>query len=367
MCQWLPASQGATNCSDCNSENPQYFNPNYEIFVCRNCAQIHEEIKCKKGKLKSVKTETLSEDRLRGALSGQGNVKVNGRQERFLPAYYPKQGDMTPQDIRKEFITHKYVKETFCTHGAFLKYAPSTGRMEGVLEKKGKDKSVWKLRHFVLTPLTIEYFTESGHSEPKCRLPLSQLELHLEECERTRSCLVLTHLSDTGVSGRKYYVRTAGVDLLFDWYFALLTAQAAKAAIFYGTLSRAGVGVVSEAKSVSKTGQLYKVGTHNFDMWRKRWFSVNQTHVTYCANKLSALPQGDFKLGPPENGYRVEVGVTHRIPAPTSHTFQIVTPERTYKLCADTSEERDSWLHVFSCVIENYTESEEDLKHCKSI
>ena len=319
-----------------------------------------------KGKLKSVKTENLSEDRLRAALTGQGNIKVNGRQERFLPAYYPKQGESTPQDIRKEFITHKYVKETFCTHGAFLKYVPGTGRMEGVLEKKGKDKSVWKPRHFVLTPLSIEYFIEGGHSEPKCRLPLCQLELHLEACERTRSCLVLTHLSDTGSSGRKYYVRAAGVDLLFDWYFALLTAQAAKTAMYYGTMSRAGVGVVSEAKSVSKSGQLYKVGTHSFDIWRKRWFSINQTHVTYSANKLSALPQGDFTLGPPEKGYKVEVGVTHKMPAPSSYTFQIVTPERTYKLCAETSEERDSWMHAFYCVIENDLDSE-DIKFSNSI
>ena len=366
MCEWLPATQGATNCSDCNSENPQFFNPNYEIFICRNCAQMHEEIKCKKGKLKSVKTDSLSEDKLRVAFAGQGNVKVNGRQERFLPAYYPKQGDNTPQDIRKEFITHKYVKETFSTHGAFLKYLPATGRMEGVLEKKGKDKSIWKLRHFVLTPLTIEYFTETGHTEPKRRLPLSQLELHLETCERARSCLVLTHLSDTGCSGRKYYVRTTGVDLLFDWYFSLLAAQAAKVAKFYGTLSRAGVGVVSEAKCVSKSGQLYKVGTHSFDIWRNRWFSINHTHVTYSANKMSALPQGDFTLGPHEKGYRVEAGVTHRIPAPSSHTFQVITPDRIYKLCANTREERDSWIQAFSCVIDNYMDSY-DVKFSESI
>ncbi|KAI6654967.1 Arf-GAP with dual PH domain-containing protein 1-like [Oopsacas minuta] len=353
MCEWLEAAQGTTNCADCNSENPKYYNPNYQIFVCMSCAQIHEEIQCKRGTLKSQRLEVLSEGKKGQAVRGEGNVKVNGKYERFLPLYYPKQGDMTPPDIRKEFITHKYVKETFCTNGNYLKYTPASGGMEGVLEKKGKDKSLWKSRHFVLTPVSIKYFLETGQSEPKSCLPVSQLEIHLEMCDRTRSCLVLTHLSDSGASGRKYYVRTAGGDLLFDWYFALLTAQSAKDSKHRGTLSRAVVGLVSQSKKVSKSGQLYKVGTHSFDIWRKRWFSINASHVTYSANKLSALPQGDFMLGPDYEGYAVEMGATHKMPAPTKYTFQLVTPDRTYKLCADTYEDRESWMYAFNCAIEN--------------
>ncbi|KAI6654966.1 Arf-GAP with dual PH domain-containing protein 1-like isoform X2 [Oopsacas minuta] len=209
--------------------------------------------------------------------------------------------------------------------------------MEGVLEKKGKDKSLWKSRHFVLTPVSIKYFLETGQSEPKSCLPVSQLEIHLEMCDRTRSCLVLTHLSDSGASGRKYYVRTAGGDLLFDWYFALLTAQSAKDSFSS-----------SSQMDVYRMGNLYKAGAQSFDMWRLRWFSLNGAHVTYSSEKLSAKPRGDFMMGPMSKGFKVESGVTHRIPAPTSFTFQVLTGGRTYKLCAETAEERDSWIDAFS-------------------
>ena len=329
----LTCSANNPNCADCNADNPLWYNFHQGVFVCTQCSGVHRGLPSRGVRVKSVDLDNWTQEEVLEVASKEDNKSVNERLEMFLPAYYPKQGDMTPQDIRKEFITHKYVKETFCTHGAFLKYAPSTGRMEGVLEKKGKDKSVWKLRHFVLTPLTIEYFTESGHSEPKCRLPLSQLELHLEECERTRSCLVLTHLSDTGVSGRKYYVRTAGVDLLFDWYFALLTAQAAR----FNFLSPAPV-------KGARLGTLYKVGAHSFDLWKPRWFCLQGTRVTYSTDKLSAAIQGDFRLCPAD---RVETGVCHKIHPPTKFTFQVVTPSRTYKLCAESAQEREGWIEAF--------------------
>ena len=367
MCEWLAVAQGATNCADCNAENPNYFNPNYEIFVCRECAQIHESIICKKGHLKSVRVDTMSTDKQQQAVSAEGNVKVNGKLERFLPVYYPKQGESTPPDLRKEFITHKYLRETFSTHASFLKYPPASGRMEGPLEKKAKDKSTWKPRHFVLSSLSIEYYLELGHWEPKSRVPLSQLELHLEEWEKGRSCLVLTQLSDTGASGRKYYVRSVSEgrdpDQLFDWYFALLTAVSLTNSTYKGTLSRAVVGLISESKHVTKSGVLYKVGTHALDIWRKRWFSINGTHVTYSASKLCAMPQGDFTLGAVHSGYRVEVGVSHRVRAPSLFTFQIVTPGRTYKLCAESEEDRDSWMLAFSGGIDNG----DDFKYSNSI
>ena len=355
MCEYLSVVQGSTNCADCNTNNPKFFNPNYEIFVCRDCALIHESISCEKGRLKSVRIDTMSEDKQQQAINSEGNVKVNGKLERFLPAYYPKQGDATPPDIRREFIAHKYLRETFSSHANFLKYRAASGQMEGFLEKKAKDKSLWKPRYFVLSPACIEFYLEAGQTDPKSRLPLSQTELHLEQCVRGRSCLVLTHLSDTGTSGRNYYVRSvlgSVTDQLFDWYFAFLTAQAARQTAYNGTLSRAVFGYVSESKGTNKSGVLYKVGAHSLDLWRKRWFSINGNHVTYSVNKLSALPQGDFMLGPVCEGYRVETVVSHKVPSPTRFTFQIVTPDRIYKLCAETEADMDRWMEVFSEAID---------------
>ena len=333
----LTCSANNPSCADCNAASPMWYDFHQGVFVCTQCAGVHRGLPTKGVRVKSVDLDNWTQEEVREVESRGDNKSVNELFERFLPAYYPKQGDNTPQDIRKEFITHKYVKETFSTHGAFLKYLPATGRMEGVLEKKGKDKSIWKLRHFVLTPLTIEYFTETGHTEPKRRLPLSQLELHLETCERARSCLVLTHLSDTGCSGRKYYVRTTGVDLLFDWYFSLLAAQA----MMHSSPSPV------PAKG-SKVGTLYKIGSHSFDLWKPRWFCLQGNRVTYSTDKLSAVIQGDFILNPAD---RVEAGVAHKIHPPTKFTFQVVTPYRTYKLCAETGQDRDDWMEAFLAAI----------------
>ena len=365
MCEWLAVAQGITKCADCNSDNPNFFNPNHQIFVCRECAQIHETLSYQKGRLKSVRLDTMSKDKQQQAIVAEGNISVNGKLERFLPVYFPKQGEATPPDLRREFITHKYLKGTFCTHASFLKYGPASGRMEGLLEKKGKDKSLWKPRYFVLSPLSIEYYLEFGQTEPKSRLPLSQVELHLERCVRERSCLVLTHLSHAGVSGRKYYLR-GEPSQLFDWYFAFLTAKAARDSAYNGTLARAVFGV-SQSKSAFKSGNLYKVGTHLFDLWRKRWFSINGTHITYCSSKLAAMPQGDFVLGPGYKGYRVETGLSHKVPPPTRFTFQIVTPDRTYRLCAETEEDRDTWVEAIESAIDSAIDNDGEFRFCHSI
>lgn len=355
MCEAFPIAQGATNCADCNSENPSFFNPNYEVFLCRSCAQIHEEIKCEKGKGKSVRLDSLNEAKQIQAKQADGNIKVNGRFERFLPNFFTKSGDATSSDIRREYILHKYIRETFLTHAQFQKYEQSVARMEGALEKKGKDKSVWKERHFVLSPLAIEYFIEKEQIEPKGSIPISQMELHVE-CQRGVSCLVLTHLSHKGASGRKYYVRSllGGKDSsqLFDWYFALLGAQQKCDGSISATMSRAVLGSFGESMRITKSGTLYKVGTGSMDIWRRRWFALNGTHVTYATDKLSALPQGDFQIGSESSGYRVEDTVSHKIRAPSKFTFQVVTPERTYKLCAESGKERDEWMEVFSRAME---------------
>ena len=334
-------------CADCNAPNPTWYNFNQGVFVCVYCAGVHRGLPTQGVRVKSVELDNWTESEIREVELSCNNEIVNGKLERFLPVYYPKQGESTPPDLRREFITHKYLRETFSTHASFLKYPPASGRMEGSLEKKGKDKSIWKPRHFVLSHLSIEYYLELGQSEPKSRVPLSQLELHLEEWERGRSCLVLTQLSGTGASGRKYYVRSVSEgrdpDQLFDWYFALLTAINASYSIS-NSLSYVRI-------EESKNGNLHKVGSHTFDCWKLRWFSLNGTHLTYSVNKLSALSQGDFKIGPASKGYRVEVGVSHRVRAPSRFTFQIVTPDRVYKLCAESEEDRDSWMMVLNRII----------------
>ena len=327
-------------CADCNAPKPTWYNFNQGVFVCVQCAGVHRGLPNQGVRVKSVDLDNWTEEEVREMEMSCSNEIVNERLEKFLPVYFPKQGEATPPDLRREFITHKYLRGTFCTHASFLKYGPASGRMEGLLEKKGKDKSMWKPRYFVLSPLSIEYYLEFGQTEPKSCLSLSQVELHLERCVRERSCLVLTHLSHAGVSGRKYYLR-GEPSQLFDWYFALLTAKAASDSV---TIS-------NSVRVEAKNGNLYKVGGQSYNCWKLRWFSLNGSHITYSVDKLSALPQGDFNLGPASKGYRVEAGVSHKIRSPTRFTFQVVTPDRTYKLCAKSGEERDSWMETFSSVI----------------
>ena len=335
-------------CADCNATRPTWYNFHQGVFLCVHCAGVHRGLPTEGVRVKSVDLDNWTEVEVRRVELSCSNEAVNGKLERFLPAYYPKQGDATPPDIRREFIAHKYLRETFSSHANFLKYRAASGQMEGFLEKKAKDKSLWKPRYFVLSPACIEFYLEAGQTDPKFRLPLSQTELHLEQCVRGRSCLVLTHLSDTGTSGRNYYVRSvlgSVTDQLFDWYFAFLTAQAA---------SDSPPNAISP-KLESKNGNLYKVGGQSFSSWKLRWFSINGGHITYSVNKLSPWPQGDFKLGPASEGYRVETGVSHKVRSPTRFTFQLVTPARTYKFCADTGEEMENWINTLSGAIQSYS------------
>ena len=348
----LALAKSNPNCADCGSLDATWFNFHLKVFVCVNCAGVHRGINLEGVRVKSVELDKWSVAEVAEAENSGGNDTMNEQLESFLPYFYHKLGAITAPEIRKEFILHKYVKHTFRNLEHFSQYLASAGKLVGSLEKKGKDKSVWKERHFILTPLHIQYYIEKGQSVAKGAIPLSQLEFHLETHEFAPSCLVLNQLTASGVSGRRYYVRglRSGRDSaqLFDWYFALLAAHSATEDTSIGLFSaQPQLG----PEFTRKSGNLYKVGAHRADLWKERWVVLNGSHLTYSKDQMSHAPQGDIRIGSADQGFRVEAGTNHLVRAPTRFTFQLVTPSRTYKLCADSSDDMNGWLETFARII----------------
>ena len=101
------------------------------------------------------------------------------------------------------------------------------------------------------------------------------------------------------------------------------------------------------------SGWLEKVGEHKNDIWRRRWFTLFNTHVTYSETPLSPSPKGHFYLGPDTKGYSVDTlkSKNHLLSPPNGFIFRVVTPGRLYHLCAKSDAMSRDWINVLSNVI----------------
>ena len=104
----------------------------------------------------------------------------------------------------------------------------------------------------------------------------------------------------------------------------------------------------------TKSGWLEKAGEHRNDMWRVRWFTIYNTHVTYSETALSAYPKGHFNLGAETMGYSVDTlkPKNHILSPVNGFIFRVVTPGRVYHLSAETENIRNEWIGVISKVID---------------
>jgi hypothetical protein len=83
-------------------------------------------------------------------------------------------------------------------------------------------------------------------------------------------------------------------------------------------------------------GYLRKKGVLN-PAYQKRWFELESNMFMWFAKEGDAKPKGMLKLSSKDTG-KISDRSVH------SHTFQIVTAERTYELRADTPAEMEEWL-----------------------
>ncbi|KAI6649918.1 Arf-GAP with dual PH domain-containing protein 1-like [Oopsacas minuta] len=319
-------------CADCGEDEIFYVDTFYNVGICKHCCEVHKKLKTTDDHIKYISEVN------KGSIQ---NDSVNLELEKFLPSIPIKQGKGMHEAIRRKFIFEKYNKQTFATESLYNSSESSKCKMSGYLLKKGKQGDRWKYRFFVLQNGILEYFLDN-QSVPKSSLQVNKLSMLIQTLENHSYQLTMNYLPESSTS-RTYYLTFTAVNELYNWYFAILSAQ-----LFEIVAPEVAIQTSTQVKS----GFVYKIGTGKFDRWRKRWVTLNKGHFMYFSNEQSPYPKGEFDILTKEQGFDIKVGeVGHIVPAPNQHTFIIVTPTRAYKFCAENQMELVAWTDVIRSII----------------
>ena len=332
-------------CADCGFADPDWCNIRVGVLVCKTCAGIHRGLAT--NRVKSLKLDSWTSEEV-DKVTGNGQ---NSGLEKFLPAFYVKPNPLSQSALKESFINSKYDGRLFENEKKMAESSIGSGEKSGFLHKKGKTKEAWKPRFFVLKDSKLEYFIKVDDTNPKTQVLIKDIGVNLEELNDNMFAMAITNFHESAYS-RSYYAYSDNNLLTIEWFYSILSAQH-KIANADSSIGMDG-SMICSGVYLQKSGFLYKPGPAAKDAWRRRWFFLNKGHLSYFKEKLDAHPKGEIKLRKRAEGFEVTTGCAdHLKQAPYDHTFQLQTPARTYKLCAETRDEMVSWVKMLNQSIED--------------
>ena len=96
----------------------------------------------------------------------------------------------------------------------------------------------------------------------------------------------------------------------------------------------------------SKEGYLVKLGYHRKN-WKRRWFVLFKNELKYYDNEDGTTPLRTINL--------CEASKVEKDPAGKEFCFRLITPHRTFYMCAQSAEEMDEWMEKLSWKLQNLT------------
>ena len=381
-------------CADCNVGSPTHCDVEHGVLICAGCGLVHKDINGGTFEVRILDDDQLSQEDILRLLERGGNRQVNDELERYLPSSYKKGLAQLNTFVRSQYIIKKYVKREFATEDDTNMFRES--RRVGMLSKRSElSENEWNLQCVVLDSekQVLECLAVGGAFQPENVIPLASAELFIESLRGHEECEYCIRVSwkEEKLGGKKsapmnksdrrkdrvikqIFLTSRREEEIFEWYCCILATQ--------GTVSRAKQLVqirvpqsmkltkskstpmlackpilnttvdVSAVPQFLKTGKLWKAGPERMDSWRERWFTLHDTHLVYSRNKLASHASGDLFIGATVDGYRVEKGYAkHSRNPPNEFTFTLITPWRSYYLCAESTEEREEWIAQINRVI----------------
>ncbi|KAI6650598.1 hypothetical protein LOD99_7648 [Oopsacas minuta] len=315
-------------CADCSSPNITHVSTKFGTLVCSDCAKIHKDVI-------SDKVELLPCDKLPEDVEINGNV-ANNTFEQHLPQFYAKPNPESKSWVKEHFINSKYNREIFSSTETLNKSNIGKGVKSGQMHKKGKSKEVWKPRTFILKDGTFKYFINHSDEHPKSIMEVKDIEVKFELIDQS---LVLA-ITQKNKSDRTYYVLSSTARETVEWYYCIASAK-------YGNNSDSAH---TETNTIST--HMYKTGPNSHDKWKRRWFSLSNNYITYFKEKLDSHAKGHIEIGNTSEGYNlIEGPAKHGKETPTEYSFTLITPNREFKLCAETKEDQQAWMKALRQIV----------------
>lgn len=334
-------------CADCKKPEANWCNVPLGTFICSECVGVHQTIPEINGNIARIEDYSWKEEEISRLVGNELNKEL----EKFIPPYFVTSRPGVEQVYEEIFTRAKYVTKLFVSESIQAYHSATSGKKSGGLlfvETTPTEGSVlWYPRYVCLEAGEVSVYESRSSLEPLFSMKLEDLVVRMEQEEGTvTKGLVFIHFYKSGTCPNTYYFFTYPKDTI-DWYYALKAAQ--MNVTQKHSIERT---ILAASTSLNRSGYMHKTGSHINDKWRKRWFVVRDTTVCYYKNKDSKKPKGVFTLCGNTRVSRVESGpLYHTHKSPTPHTFLVTTPNRIYRMCADSVTEQDAWVKMFENIL----------------
>lgn len=348
----LPANQF---CADCDRENPDWASLNLGILLCIKCAGVHRNLGVHISKVRSLTLDRDCWDRNQlDFMYAVGNERARQIYEATCPCWYLRPTERNDSSIvRENWIRAKYERREFLAdvkQTLAISVMPEHPR-EGFLWKRNK-KQVWQKRYIMLHGRYLYYYKEPSQSYPSGYIDVCVLTWILPNTSDSNKRYVFECVT----GNRTYPFGAESINDMLDWVHALKRAAAYYLTLLNPNEPASNGPEKNEVLKLSygqiqsdtkKKGLLTKQGG-TFRTWNKRLCFVTSSTLYYFKKENPAdadLPED----GIPLNQAYITNGDTR---SGKPHCVCIITPSRTYFLCALNDQEKAEWIAGLQQVVD---------------
>ncbi|XP_077526921.1 arf-GAP with dual PH domain-containing protein 1-like [Haemaphysalis longicornis] len=336
---------GNNECADCGRQDPEWASCNLGVFLCTECAGIHRSLGSHVSRVRSLRLDKW-EDAQVDELAAVGNAMAKAKYEAHVPACYRRPNADDVSVVKEQWVRAKYEREEF-VHPDRQIY--QEGRIEGWLNKQGKEDGRFHPRRFVLSDGTLKYYVKESHKEPKATIPVSEINaVFCPEKIGNKHGLQLSYVKDG--STRNIFVYSEDGKTIVDWYSALRAAKLHHLQVAFPGAKESQL-VPHLTRDFLREGWLWKSGPRPADQHRRRWFTLDDRKWMYHEDPLDAYPKGEIFLGHRNEGYSVQSGGPHAFKE-MPFAFTVTTPHRKFVMGAESDRDRSEWIAVLGKVME---------------
>lgn len=336
---------GNGECADCGRKDPEWASYNLGVFLCTECAGIHRSLGSHVSRVRSLRLDKWDDAQV-DELAAVGNIVAKAKYEANVPACYRRPLADDVAVVKEQWVRAKYEREEF-VHEDRQVY--QDGRMEGWLNKQGKEDGRFHPRRFVLSDGVLKYYVKESHKEPKASIPVSEINaVFCPEKIGNKHGLQLSYVKDG--STRNIFVYSEDGKTIVDWYSALRAAKLHHLQVAFPGAKESQL-VPHLTRDFLKEGWLWKSGPRPADQHRRRWFTLDDRKWMYHEDPLDAYPKGEIFLGHRSEGYSVQTGSPHAFKE-MPFSFTVTTPHRKFVMGAESDRDRTEWIALLQKVME---------------
>lgn len=349
----LVKQPGNDRCADCGDPEPDWASCKLGVFICLQCSGTHRSLPGIH-RVKSIWLD-LWEDDLVQSMKSKGNVKAQAVYEKAVPPFYYKPQKNDCNILKEQWILAKYQRREFTGETKYPPLPYTTGFHEGLLWKKGKEKTQFLKRKFVLSEreLSLMYYNKEDESKgPKALISIKDLNATFQpEKIGHPHGLQLTYQDDDHT--RNLYVYHERPEEIVTWYNAIRAVRFAYLKTAFPT-GKDHELTPKITRNYLKEGYMEKTGPLQKELFKKRWFILDpQTRkLLYFKGQLDAVELGAVFIGTESNGYSVKEYVPK---SPRGNRWKcgvmVQTPERQFVFMCEQESEQREWLEAFRKVL----------------